>query len=156
MTAATALMHEQGQGEARWWGGALAVIKATAADTDGEFTLVEVTDAPGTPATPPVIMTKYHFYVWTLEGEGIITIDGETKVHRAGDFASVPRGTPWSFGVGDSGWRGLIMTTPAGFEEVIRALGDPAESLTLPPPPGVWPSFDSSELFAEHGLVPAE
>ncbi|MBA2724696.1 MAG: hypothetical protein H0U53_01795, partial [Actinobacteria bacterium] len=36
-----------GDGEARWWFGALAEIKATAADTGGQFTLVEVTCGPG-------------------------------------------------------------------------------------------------------------
>ncbi len=29
------------QGEARWWFGALAVIKATSADTGGQLTIVE-------------------------------------------------------------------------------------------------------------------
>ena len=35
------------EGEARWWVGALAVIKATAADTGGQVTIVEVTEPPG-------------------------------------------------------------------------------------------------------------
>ena len=35
-----------GEGEARWWLGALAVIKATAADTGGQLTVVDVTDPP--------------------------------------------------------------------------------------------------------------
>jgi hypothetical protein len=36
-----------GQGEARWWFGGLVEIKATAADTGGRFTVVEVTCGPG-------------------------------------------------------------------------------------------------------------
>ena len=35
-----------GQGEARWWFGALAEIKATAADTGGQMTILEVTEHP--------------------------------------------------------------------------------------------------------------
>ena len=35
-----------GEGEARWWLGALAVIKATSADTGGHLTVVEVTYPP--------------------------------------------------------------------------------------------------------------
>ena len=33
-------------GEARWWFGALAVIKATAKDTGGQLAVVEVTERP--------------------------------------------------------------------------------------------------------------
>ena len=36
-----------GEGEARWWFGQLAVIKATAEDTAGGHTLVEITVDPG-------------------------------------------------------------------------------------------------------------
>lgn len=39
------------EGEARWWAGSLAVIKATSADTGGQMTIVEITEAPG--AGPP-------------------------------------------------------------------------------------------------------
>jgi hypothetical protein len=34
-------------GEARWWMGCLAVIKATASETGGQMTIVEVTEHPG-------------------------------------------------------------------------------------------------------------
>jgi hypothetical protein len=44
------LAVRSGDGEARWWLGALAVIKATAADTRGHLTIVEVTDPPGVEA----------------------------------------------------------------------------------------------------------
>ena len=37
------LAVSSGEGEARWWFGALAVIKATAADTGGQISIVEVT-----------------------------------------------------------------------------------------------------------------
>jgi ketosteroid isomerase-like protein len=37
----------KGEGEARWWFGALAEIKATAADTGGLMSIVEVTEPPG-------------------------------------------------------------------------------------------------------------
>jgi hypothetical protein len=35
------------EGEARWWFAALAVIKATAADTGGQMCIVEMTEPPG-------------------------------------------------------------------------------------------------------------
>lgn len=36
-----------GEGEAWWWFDSLAVIKATAADTGGLMTIVEITSPPG-------------------------------------------------------------------------------------------------------------
>ena len=42
------------EGEARWWFQCLAVIKATAADTGGQMTIVEVTEPPGAEAPPHV------------------------------------------------------------------------------------------------------
>ena len=33
-----------GEGEARWWLGGLAVVKATAADTGGQLTILEITE----------------------------------------------------------------------------------------------------------------
>ena len=39
------------EGEARWWFGALAEFKATAADTGGQLTIVEVTEHPGAEAS---------------------------------------------------------------------------------------------------------
>ena len=44
MTDALAVRSDQG--EARWWLGALAIIKATAADTGGTLTVLDVTDPP--------------------------------------------------------------------------------------------------------------
>ena len=36
-----------GEGQAYWWGASLAVIKATAEDTGGQMTIIEVTEPPG-------------------------------------------------------------------------------------------------------------
>ena len=41
---ADAFAVRSGEGEGRWWLGALAVIKATVADTGGQLTVVEVAD----------------------------------------------------------------------------------------------------------------
>ena len=43
--------------ELRWWFGALAEIKLTAADTDGRMTILEVTEPPGAEAPLHVCTT---------------------------------------------------------------------------------------------------
>lgn len=57
-----------GEGEARWWFGALAVIKATSADTGGQMTIVEVTEAPGAEA-PLHVHHREDEAFWILEGD---------------------------------------------------------------------------------------
>ena len=45
LSAASTLFAAPGdEGEARWWFGSLAVIKTTAADTEGRMTLVQITE----------------------------------------------------------------------------------------------------------------
>ena len=55
------------EGEARWWFAALAVIKATAADTGGAMTIVEVTEPPGAEA-PLHVHHREDEAFWILEG----------------------------------------------------------------------------------------
>lgn len=141
-----------GQGEARWWGDALAVIKIS--DPDGELTVVEFTESPGS-GTPPGRTTKYNVYVLVLEGEATWTVGDQTFSLRSGDSLFIPRGERLAQRVGEEGCRWIGVTTPAGFEGLVRGLSEPAETLTLPPPPGVWPDFDPRPLLEEHGMVPA-
>ena len=65
-----------GEGEARWWLGALAVIKATAADTGGHLTVVEVTDPPGVEA-PLHVHHKEDEAFWVLEGDVTFEVGGD-------------------------------------------------------------------------------
>ena len=55
-------------GEARWWFGSLAVIKATAAQTGGKMTIVEVTEPPGAEAPLHVHHHEDEGF-WVLEGD---------------------------------------------------------------------------------------
>jgi hypothetical protein len=41
------LLVRADEGEALWWFSSLAVVKATAADTGGRLTLLDITDPPG-------------------------------------------------------------------------------------------------------------
>ena len=53
---------------ARWWLGALAIIKATAADTGGTLTVLDVTDPPWVKA-PLHVHHREDEAFWVLEGE---------------------------------------------------------------------------------------
>jgi quercetin dioxygenase-like cupin family protein len=122
-----------GEGEAIWWFGGLAEIKAGAADTGGLMTIVEITEPAGMEG-PLHVHHREDEAFWILEGDVTIEIGDTTIECHAGDYAFGPRGIPHRYTVGDAGCRMLYILTPGGFEGLIREMGQPAESRTLPPP----------------------
>ena len=121
------------EGEARWWFGSLAVIKATAADTGGQMTIVEITNPPGF-AGPLHVHHREDEGFWLLEGDATIEVGGATIEAHAGDYVFGPRDIPHRYTVGDTGCRMLFIMTPGGFEDFVIATSEPAGSRTLPPP----------------------
>lgn len=136
------------EGEARWWFGGLAVIKATSADTGGQMTIIEMTEPPGAEAPLHVHHREDEgFYV--LEGTVTFEVGGTVIGARAGDYAFGPRGIPHRYTVGDAGCRMLFICTPGGFEGLVVAMSEPAGSRTLPPPPDVPPDMERMLAVAE-------
>jgi quercetin dioxygenase-like cupin family protein len=132
------------EGEARWWFGALAEIKATAADTGGQLTIIEVTSHPGTEA-PLHVHHRDDEAFWILEGDVTFEVGGETIEASVGDYVFGPRGIPHRFSVGDRGCRMLFIMVPGGMEELVRATSEPAASRTLPPPSDEEPSAEEMD-----------
>ena len=142
------------EGEARWWFGGLAEIKATAADTGGQMTIVEVTQHPGAEA-PLHVHYRDDEGFWVLEGEVTFEVGDQTIEASAGDYVFGPRDIPHRFTVGDQGCRMLFILVPGGIEDLIRATSEPAPSRTLPPPPEAEPIPEEMEglkaVIKEHG-----
>jgi quercetin dioxygenase-like cupin family protein len=146
MSVATAI--RAGEGEARWWFAALAEIKACAADTDGQLTIVEVTEPPGAQAP---------LHVHHREDEGFWILDGDVTFHvgdveieaRAGDFAWGPRDVPHRYTVGPDGCRMLFILTPAGFEGLVRDMSEPAAERTIPPASDEAPDMERVARVAQ-------
>jgi quercetin dioxygenase-like cupin family protein len=127
----------------------LAEVKASAADTAGRYTLVEITAPPGLDAPRHVHHTEDEgFYV--LEGDVTITVGDETVELVAGQFAFGPRDVPHRFTVGPDGARMIWVLTPGGFEDLIDEASVPAEAPTVPPP-SVVPPADIAEILRRHG-----
>jgi quercetin dioxygenase-like cupin family protein len=138
-------------GEARWWGEGLAVIKATGADTEGRMAIIEVTEPPGAEA-PLHVHHKEDEAFWILEGELTLEVGDATIVARAGDCAYGPRDVPHRYRVGPSGCRMLFIVTPAGFEELVRLVSVPAPARTLPPAPQEPTGLDAlGQTIAAYG-----
>ena len=142
------------EGEARWWFGALAEIKATAANTGGLMSIVEVTEPPGAEA-PLHVHHRDDEGFWVLEGNVTFEVGDTTIEASAGDYVFGPRDIPHRFTAGDQGCRMLFILVPGGIEDVIRATSEPAPRRTLPPPPDAEPTPEELErlraIIKEHG-----
>lgn len=82
-----------GEGEARWWFGQLATIKATAADTGGAYTLVEIEVGPGY-ETPLHVHHREDEGFWMLAGHATFTAGEQTLEGPVGTYLFGPRDVP--------------------------------------------------------------
>lgn len=120
-----------GEGEARWWFGGLAVVKATAADTGGQMTILEITEPPNGEGPLHVHHTEDEGF-WILEGSATFEVGDQTIEARAGDYVFGPRDIPHRYTTGPDGCRMLFIFTPGGFEELLRATSRPAARRAVP------------------------
>src|SRR3712207_2528106 len=145
---------EEGEGNARWWGGGLATIKVTGKETDDLYSIVEVLEPQG--ARAPLHLQREEdeaFYV--LEGEMTFRIGEEIIKARPGSFVFGPKDVPHTYTVDSGPARLLFLLSPAGFEGFIEDISRPARTRTLPPSEPEGPSDEDetpdeteSESFA--------
>ena len=149
-TLAPAVVRSE-EGEARWWFGGLAVLKATAADTGGQLSIIEITEPPGLEA-PLHVHHRDDEGFWILEGSVTFHVGDSTIEATAGDYVFGPRDIPHRFTVGPAGCRMLFIMVPGGMEDLIRATSEPAASRTVPPPATEEPDVERLKaIIAEHG-----
>jgi quercetin dioxygenase-like cupin family protein len=136
------------EGEARWWFEALAVIKATAEDTGGRMTIVEMTEPPNAEA-PLHVHHREDEAFFILEGSATLYVGEDVIEAGAGDYAMGPKDIPHRYTVGPEGCRMLFICLPGGFENLVREMSVPAESRTLPPPSDEEPDFEQVAKVAQ-------
>jgi mannose-6-phosphate isomerase-like protein (cupin superfamily) len=143
--ASRTFAHEPGEGEAWWWFGGLATIKATGEQTDGRYSLVEIL-VPEFPKEEGLLHVHHFedegFYI--LEGEMTFYVGDETIKARPGSFLFGPKDVPHAFTVDSGPARLLFILSPAGMEGAIREMGEPARTLSIPPQPEEPP--DEAEM----------
>lgn len=121
-----------GEGEARWFLGTLVTIKSSGRTTDGRVSVMENL-APQGSGSPLHVHSREDEWFYIVEGELTFWVGGETIVAPAGSFVYGPRGIPHTFTVTSPEARFLLVVEPAGFEDFLRALSEPAETLSIPP-----------------------
>ena len=128
-------------GERIWITGDTVVIRATAADTGGAYTMIEAMASPGN-GPPPHLHKNEDETLYVLEGDFEI-LNGDKGLMKAkpGAVAFVPKGTVHRFrSIGNSTGRLLLVYTPGGIEGFFRESGIPAGG------DGPAPSVSSAEI----------
>ncbi len=131
VTPATAYMVNVADGPAFWQVNILWVMLATGDQTDGHYSLMWQLCPKGSGPSPHTHDQDEQFYV--LDGQITYRVGDQTLVATAGAFVLIPRGTVHSFRVDSETVSILNSYTPAGFEQAIIELGEPATTRTLPP-----------------------
>lgn len=122
------------EGPAFWFLNTLVIVKASAQQTAGAFTLLDNL-APVGAGSPYHVHRAEDEAFYLLDGE-IEFFSGEQRFTRGpGAYVFLPRDIPHGFRViSGSPARYLILLTPSGFEQFVRELGEPAPTPTLPEP----------------------
>jgi quercetin dioxygenase-like cupin family protein len=142
----------QGEGEARWFLGALATIKSSGETTGGRVAVTE-NWAPRGHGSPLHVHHNEDEWFYVLSGELTFWVDGRVISATEGSFVFGPRDVPHTFSVSSEEARFLLVIEPAGFENFLRALSVPADSPTLPPASLQPPALEAMmAAAAEYGL----
>ena len=143
---------QRDEGEALWFLGLLAIVKAAGEATNGRFALIEHL-APQRWSPPLHVHRREDEWFYVLEGELTFWIDGRVIAAPAGSFVYGPRNVPHTFEVASSTARFLVVVEPAGFENFVRTLATPASSLALPPAGMEPPNPERlTEVAREYGI----
>lgn len=94
-------------------------VKARTADTDGLFSLLEVTVAQPVPRHTHHVADEC---IYVLGGELLIDFDGETRTLGPGQFVLLPHGVPHAIRPGSVPPRVIQISSPGGWECVVEAL----------------------------------
>lgn len=121
------------EGQALWFLDTLTFVKATGQQTGEAFGLIEHVARPGSGSPYHVHHAEEEIF-YVLEGELTFIGGGDKFTGTAGSYVFLPRDIPHGFKVtGDKPARYLVMITPAGFEQFIIEMSQPATELALPP-----------------------
>jgi quercetin dioxygenase-like cupin family protein len=119
--------------EPLWFLGTLARVLLDGEQTGGTFAAFEVLFPAG--AAPPLHSHPQDETFYILDGEVTVWVEDQPRSCRAGAMAFAPGGAPHTFRVESDTARMLVLSTPAGIEDYVRALAEPAAWPWLQPPP---------------------
>jgi len=137
-----------------WYMGILLTNLVEKKDTNGTFSLLEATLAPGN-EPPPHVHSREDELFYVLEGEFDIYVGEEAFNVTKGVCIFLPKFKPHAFVIRSLRLRVLILYTPGGVEEAFRKMSSPAQNLE---PPTEALTYSQSDLeqtarrFGEYGV----
>ena len=137
-----------------WYMGILLTNLVEKKDTNGTFSLLEATLAPGN-EPPPHMHSRKDELFYVLEGEFDTYVGEEAFKVTKGECIFLPKFKPHAFVIRSLRLRMLILYTPGGVEEVFRKVSSPAQHLE---PPTEALTYSQSDLeqtarrFSEYGV----
>jgi len=141
-TAVAPISLGRDEGEALWFLGTRATIKASADTTDGRVGIIEQLAPPGS-GSPLHVHRNEDEWFYVMSGELTFLVGDERIVAGPGGFVYGPRDIPHIFQVTSAGpAHFLLVSEPGGFENMIRAAGVPATAPGLPPADGPPPDME--------------
>ena len=110
-------------GEGEWLQtrpGERCLIRVSAADTKGAYSVVEIVSNPGD-STPMHVHQYEDEYILVVEGRARIACGDKTFEAEAGTTAFLPRNIPHAWGNPSKSQLRIVVTcTPGGVEELLR------------------------------------
>ncbi|MGB0098124.1 MAG: quercetin 2,3-dioxygenase [Solirubrobacteraceae bacterium] len=123
---------DAGEGQALWFLGQLVTIKCSSESTAGRVAVTETLGPRGS-GSPLHVHRNEDEWFYVIDGELTFWVGGRVIIAPAGSFVYGPRGVPHTFMISSEQARFLLVVEPGGFENFVRAVGEPAQQLTIPP-----------------------
>jgi quercetin dioxygenase-like cupin family protein len=137
--------------DAIWFIDNLARIRVAGTDSRGRLAIVDSEGRRGD--MPPLHVHRREdeaFYV--LEGELSLHLPGRSLTLCPGEAFLAPKDVPHAYRVESETARWLAIVTPAGFDDFIREVGEPAPEETLPPAGRQHDPERLAEIAARFGI----
>lgn len=143
----------RGQGKSFWLLTDLHTFKAVGAETNGAFTVAELTAGPEL-GPPPHIHRNADESFYILEGTFEFSLAGRAFTAGPGSFVYLPKGVVHTHRAGGGApARALVIQSPAGVERFIEEAGKPATDTSARPSPPEMPELARIVGIAQkHGI----
>jgi mannose-6-phosphate isomerase-like protein (cupin superfamily) len=104
-------------------------ILTTGAETDGRHDLVDCV-LPAGSMTPLHLHTRYEERVYVISGSLTVWIGPDRLTVGPGEYYRIPLDVPHTVQAGSEDTRALLISSPAGFAELVARAGTPAHLAT--------------------------
>lgn len=121
---------KQGEGQSYWMLNGLYTVKASADETGGTVSIVEMTLPEGW--GPPTHQHSCAESMYVLEGAVRLHLGDDVVEYGPGSFFHIPAGT-WERPEPIGTTRILAVYSPGGMDEFFAEAGEPATAADLPP-----------------------